>query len=352
MSCKFPLVRDKITGQILYSTTNEDFYLRRKRGNHNEHFTPNEIIEGRDYVDPARFQLIPCGRCMECRLAYSREWANRCVIESLAHKSNWFITLTYDPEHVPVLDTRTGELTKGGIGIIRDGEIVKSLTLYPPDVKTFINSLRKRLERSGEPPIRYYMCGEYGSTTARPHYHMIIFDLAVPDLQFYKLNQLKQPYFTSDWLQSLWGKGFITLGEVNWDTCAYTARYILKKIKGREAKDTYHELGIIPEYTTCSRMPGIGNEYYQLNKDQIYKLDEIILPGKKAKKIQPPKYYDKLYDVDNPERLAEIKKAREDKARLEQKVKLAKTTDDLWTMLRKEHEAKQEAYNKLIRPLK
>jgi len=23
---------------------------------------------------------IPCGQCMECRLEYSRQWANRCLI--------------------------------------------------------------------------------------------------------------------------------------------------------------------------------------------------------------------------------------------------------------------------------
>lgn len=44
---------------------------------------------------------LPCGQCLGCRLDYSREWAVRCTHESLLHKENSFITLTYDDEHLP-----------------------------------------------------------------------------------------------------------------------------------------------------------------------------------------------------------------------------------------------------------
>ena len=45
--------------------------------------------------------LIPCGRCMECRLEYSRQWANRQMLEAATSDNNWFLTLTYDDEHLP-----------------------------------------------------------------------------------------------------------------------------------------------------------------------------------------------------------------------------------------------------------
>lgn len=49
---------------------------------------------------PADFIEIPCGRCIGCRLEYSRQWANRCLLELGYHENSWFVTLTYDDLHV------------------------------------------------------------------------------------------------------------------------------------------------------------------------------------------------------------------------------------------------------------
>lgn len=341
MSCKFPIVQDTLTGKMMKAHEGKIYYR----------WNDFEGTSSKAVVTDERYRLIPCGKCTECRLAYSREWANRCVLESLQHSSNWFITLTYNPVEIPTLRLDTGEIYRGGIQEVQDGKVLVANTLFHDDVQKFLKRLRRTLEYNNEPEIRYYMCGEYGSTTQRPHYHIIIFNLSIPDIEFYKLNQLHQPYFTSQWLEKLWGHGFITLGEVNWDTCAYVARYIMKKVKGPNAKEYYKSIGKTPEYTKMSLKPGIGANYYKLNKEQIYELDKIILPGKKTKIIQPPKYYDKLYDIDNPEKMQSIKQAREQKARLAQQLKMSKTTNELWTQLKLEHEAKQDAYKKLIRPL-
>jgi hypothetical protein len=341
LGCKFPIVQDTKTGRFLKEYEGKLYY----KWNDYDGKSTNAIITDE------RYRLIPCGRCTECRLAYSREWANRCVLESLLYKSNWFITLTYNPEQIPTLRLDTGELYRGGVQEVQNGKVLVSNTLFHDDVQKFLKKLRFHLAKAGEPEIRYYMCGEYGSTTQRPHYHMIVYNLNVPDLEFYKLNELHQPYFQSEWLEKMWGHGFVTLGEVNWNTCAYVARYIMKKVKGDKAEEFYKSIGKTPEYTRMSLKPGIGAKYYELNKEQIYKFDQIIIPGKQAKKVQPSKYFDKLYDIDNPERMQEIKKAREKNARLAQQLKLSKTTKELWEQLKIEHEAKQDAYKKLIRPL-
>lgn len=47
-------------------------------------------------------QIIACGQCAACRLEQSRQWAVRCLLESRKYEDNWFVTLTYDPEHVPL----------------------------------------------------------------------------------------------------------------------------------------------------------------------------------------------------------------------------------------------------------
>ena len=43
---------------------------------------------------------IKCGQCMECRLAYSREWAIRISNEAQMHERNSFLTLTYSGRDV------------------------------------------------------------------------------------------------------------------------------------------------------------------------------------------------------------------------------------------------------------
>ena len=60
-----------------------------------------------------------------------------------------------------------------------------------------------------------------------------------------------------------------------------------------------------------STHPAIGYEYYQKHKDNIYENDEIYIPCKgKSTRITPPKYFDDLYEIENPVRMKEIKDRR------------------------------------------
>ena len=45
--------------------------------------------------------LVPCGCCIGCRLDYARQWAERCIHEADSHTDNYFLTLTYDDDHLP-----------------------------------------------------------------------------------------------------------------------------------------------------------------------------------------------------------------------------------------------------------
>ena len=91
---------------------------------------------------------VPCGKCIGCRLDYSRKWAIRCVLEAQMHKENCFLTLTYDDEHLP-----------------------KGEKLEKEEMQKFW----KRLRKATGTKIRYYMAGEYGTEGGRPHYHACVF---------------------------------------------------------------------------------------------------------------------------------------------------------------------------------
>lgn len=234
---------------------------------------------------------LPCGQCSGCRIQYSREWANRCMLELQYHDSAFFVTLTYDDIHVPrsyYADPETGEA-------------MTSLTLCKRDFQLFMKRLRRKF---GDDHIRFFMAGEYGSNTFRPHYHAIIFGLHLDDLSLYKKSPQGFSYYNSPSLQACWSDpetgqalGFAVVAEVTWETCAYTARYVMKKLTGKES-EFYKTFNITPEFTLMSRKPGIARQYYDEHPD-IYKKEFINVSTEKGGlKFKPPRYFDKLYDLE------------------------------------------------------
>lgn len=194
------------------------------------------------------FQLcwLPCGRCIGCRLKYSRVWASRIMNEAHMHSENTFITLTYDDEHLP----RFGFLDK----------------------KHFVDFMKRFRKFLYPKRIRYFMCGEYGDELMRPHFHACIFGYEFKDEVFYKKNKLGHRLFTSETLNKIWKKGYCITGALEFDSAAYVSRYVVKKVNGIKEFDTYAhyvdlETGEIffrpKEYATMSRNKGIGLDWYR-----------------------------------------------------------------------------------------
>jgi len=235
---------------------------------------------------------VPCGRCIGCRLKYSRIWADRCMLEASYHNSNVFLTLTYDNEHLPE------PLSGSPINPLEKRQL-----------QLFIKRLRKKFP---DQKIRYFACGEYGGTSMRPHYHLILFGLKLDDLKLLYKNDDQFRYYTSDSIYSCWSYGYHIITSVNWDVCAYVARYIVKKQYGIGAS-VYDDYNFPAEFTLMSRKPGIGRDFYEDHKLEIYD-DEVYLPTEKgARIIRPNKYYDSLFDIDYPDYMQGI---REDRKRL------------------------------------
>lgn len=238
---------------------------------------------------------IPCGRCIGCRLERSRQWAIRCMHEASLHEDNYFITLTYDDEN---LERKCG---------IYDEEIkcVRQYSLNKREFQLFVKRLRKEFGNG----IKYYHCGEYGGKTGRPHHHACMFGLKIKDLTVYKRTEGLTLY-NSEVLRRIWSNGNVIIGSVTFESAAYVAKYISKKITGAAAQDYYD--GIEPEYSTMSRGgrkgKGLASGYFEKNKEQIMFYDEIILRG--GLKLRPPKYYDSLYAQHHPEHMEEIKQQR------------------------------------------
>jgi len=211
------------------------------------------------------------------------------------HDNNCFLTLTYDEDKVP-------RLWNGG-----------PETLLKKDFQKFMKRLRKRL---GPGEIRYYMCGEYGEETQRPHYHACIFGYDPNDKELFSVKDENYLY-TSELLANTWGLGFVTVGELTFQSAAYVARYVLKKRTGNLADDHYLRIDdygvahwVAPEYNTMSRRPGIAKDWYERYKDDLFPSDEIPVPGQGVfKKV--PRYYETLLEREDPESYAMVKQLRE-----------------------------------------
>lgn len=303
--------------------------------------------------------MIPCGRCIDCRLDYSRHWADRLMLELDSQKSAIFLTLTYDDNHVPVasykpvvtdkmLPSRPNEyLEDDGFLYVPD-----TMTLYKRDIQLFMKRLRK--EFAGR-TLRFFCSGEYGDRTKRPHYHMILYGISVDDFktcqkgvlcrmpqcrcsddqwkrcrsQMIKLpcgkNELGDQYFTSPMLEKIWKNGNVLFSDVSWQTCAYVARYVTKKQYGTNAI-VYASNNQSPEFCLMSRNKGIGRKYFDEHPDCLDTVSINLSTPDGGREIEIPKYFLRIKDLQDPgscDKLKEIRKqAAEDNAR----IRLSQTT--------------------------
>ena len=217
---------------------------------------------------------VPCGRCTGCRLEYSRQWAIRCVHEASLHENNSFITLTFNQENLP-----------------DDGSIQKE----------HLQKFFKRLRKNTGAKIRYFACGEYGSKNNRPHYHAILFGYDFPDKSLFTKSNGNLLY-RSNMLEKTWKYGHSLIGNVTFESCAYVARYVMKKYKGdQESIEEHYKMvnettgeitSIEPEFCLMSRNPGLGTDWVKQYKSDTDK-DFITLRGTK---MSLPKFYDTILE--------------------------------------------------------
>lgn len=285
------------------------------------------VTFGRPPRGPYEKVKLPCGQCIGCRLDKSRDWALRCVHEASLHERNCFLTLTYDDAHMP------------------EGE-----TLVKEDHQKFIKRLREHY-RSSNPNIRYFLCGEYGNKGNRPHYHALIFNHDFSDKVFW-CNSKGNKVYRSPTLEKLWPYGYSWIGNVTWQSAAYVARYVIKKVNGAMAFDRYVsdvdvDTGEVtlqePEYIAMSRGGkggrGIAYEWYQKFRGDCGK--DYLTEGGKIYRV--PRYYDDLLEVEDVEELNRRRARRKEYAKQQPQL------DSL--RLRQMEKHKEAAVKRLVRSL-
>lgn len=165
--------------------------------------------------------LKPCGQCLNCRINRQREWTARIIMEWVTHPGMaYFVTLTYNDDHVP----RTPDDVP---------------TLQKRSVQKFLQNAYRDLG-----PFRYYIVGEYGDDTLRPHYHLALFPRS----------DSQAAGFTKRW-----DRGFTSAYPLTEKRAAYCARYTTKKLTSNT--DERLAPNQEPEFRLSSQRPPLGTAF-------------------------------------------------------------------------------------------
>jgi len=202
-------------------------------------------------------QKIPCGKCVICLQNKQSVWTFRIMNECDVAETARFVTLTYDEKYLPYRNDN------GVNGTLWDKEsklwggdysrLVNSLELR--DVQLFLKKCRSKVmneannafksDREGREnemiryvkkseisgkwscKMRYFGCGEYGEHgTERSHWHILMWNLP---REWYKWDPIHEEEYSTV-LEEIWGKGFVSIGQVNRHRCAYVAGYMMKQV--------------------------------------------------------------------------------------------------------------------------
>ncbi|UDN67856.1 replication initiator protein [robinz microvirus RP_152] len=201
----------------------------------------------------------PCGQCDPCRHSRRRVWAHRLMLEAMCHEESAFVTLTYTDDQLVLASS--GEPT-----------------LCPEHYVLWLKRLRERVAPA---VLRFYIVGEYGDRTNRPHYHCMLFGFPTCSRgRTYRTGFSLEPVWRDccdrcRLVGDTWKLGNVDLGQVTKDSSGYIAGYVMKKLN---RFDDPRLNGRNPEFARMSNRPGIGADFmHEVASDLMkYQLDTRI----------------------------------------------------------------------------
>lgn len=288
------------------------------------------VFNPKKALNPDNPISIPCSVCIGCRADRSGDWAMRCLHEAQMHPRNCFINLTYDDDNLP--DT---------------------YSVHVRVMQLFMKKLRKKYPHK----IRFYLCGEYGPENLRPHYHAILFNHDFDDKTLWKKTPQGHNLYLSAELTKIWGYGFVTLGDVTYQSAGYVAQYCMKKINGDRAAHHYLRthprtqeiVKVEPEFALQSRMPGIGSTWFDKYKNDCFPSDFLVVDGKQHR---VPAFYLKKLEEEPADKFKLSKKTEHQKIKRKRSINaLPRKADNTPARLRVREIVKKSRMSTLKREL-
>lgn len=204
---------------------------------------------------------VPCGRCLNCRLARSNSlsFAAEAELQSVyaAGLGASFVTLTYAPEFLP-----------------------PGASLVKADLQKYIKRLRINVDRAFNKQVRskYIACGEYGDSFGRPHYHIVFLGYSVEIVNTYA---------------DKWSFGLSKVLPLKPGGIRYVTKYCMKQTYGRLKDDMYTSKGLESPFIVHS--VNLGDKYFRDNLEDISTHNFSLV--RRGVRITMPSYFRKKYDV-------------------------------------------------------
>lgn len=228
------------------------------------------------YHVPKTNFLVPCGRCMQCRIAKQSSLtflAERELLHDVYPKGLGasFVTLTYDEDSLPYVK---GDVVErfSSVAFKRDSSKWTE-TLFKKDLQDFFKRCRRSMSYHNiDVPFRHISCGEYGDSTFRAHYHVVFLGLS---------DVLAQSVVARNWKF-----GFVDVGPLTSGGLRYVCKYITKKYDSVSATDLQVSLGVEPPFLIHSQR--LGRNWIDDNIDSIVS-NEFTFIGHNGKRQLLPK---------------------------------------------------------------
>lgn len=303
---------------------------------------------------------VPCGKCVNCLKNKQNKLVVRIVTESQNYGSMHFVTLTYKQETLPLSATFYG--SDGKIDFVMEhqrilepspflNEMREKIATIPAssspryfdfplsmfqgaygegsyfwlritpslnrlDFRLWLKRCRVEYKRKFGQPLpnfKYLFCGEYGSRSARPHYHVLFLGLSSAQV---------------DWMCRQWDLGFTYWKRCNTDTkdkyavARYVSKYMTKgsfdceSVKSRHAEKPryamskhFGESSLPLEHFYCFDIFGkydpdtlklekgdyLTDKQIIVLSDEIFKRQSICIPGAKCRFPLPDTWKKKIY---------------------------------------------------------
>lgn len=220
---------------------------------------------------------VPCGKCVACQNNKRSSLSLKLRLEEYTSKYCYFLTLTYDDEHLPLfslgLDTCATEFIRlypysermRSDSLISDfcsdfykfdNDFIDKMDyysdfvlnyermygkhcvyghglyalLYYRDIQLFLKRLRKYIFKHYGEKIRFYIIGEYGTKSLRPHWHCLLFFNSSSLSQAFEdcenVGTTARPCYCPRFLRPLWEFGICDSKRTNGEAYNYVSSYV------------------------------------------------------------------------------------------------------------------------------
>lgn len=193
---------------------------------------------------------VPCGKCIPCITKRRNDWTFRIKKELEKAYSMVFLTLTYTDESIPLINEK-GDIYRA-YEIPMNDRYAYLPSLNKKDVQKWLKKLRKLDQDNQNSKLKYYIVGEYGDKTGRPHYHAIMWNYSIK-----QENSFEEKWsFDDKDHKKKYKLGNLDWGQVTPASIHYVTGYVMNQKKDNDIQ--------MPQFAIMSK--GVGKSYIEDNK--------------------------------------------------------------------------------------